>query len=135
MRSLLFCAALSGCSSVSYDTMVGIWAAEDDEGNQRAMEFVEGGAYELYKYPMGTEPILVQSGTAELLDDHVVTGYDDPQDDVLVFTVEWAEPAAGIAPGTAFGNRVLHLSKSELEIEIDVATETSRVYEAVEEIP
>jgi len=126
---------LVGCAPVSYERLVGLWATEDDEGNYRALDFAEAGTYELYKYPVDSEPILAQSGSAEIADAQVLNGYEDPQDDVLVFTVEWAEPAAGISPGTSFGNRVLKLSGSVLEIELDPTNGESRVYTAAESLP
>jgi hypothetical protein len=101
------------------EELYGMWA-NTDEGFVRAWDMKAehdgfGPAYLIYNYDEGTDPALVQVGTYDILEEHIVTSPDGDTNDYSNLIVDWG--------GSWF------------ELEVDKATGDTRVYESVDELP
>lgn len=111
---LLWLSAL-GCADFPEQTadLYGLWASDDGE-TQRVLSFEEGDLYDVYLYPVGDTPELVQSGVFDIVEDHLVTYADD---------------------GGEYSNRFERFSSRSFTLEVDKATGETRQYDSVGALP
>ena len=108
---LLACAETAPTSP---EDLYGMWSSSDGT-DWRVLAFAEGDLYELYFYPVGDAPAVSQTGSYDVIEEHLVTYPSD---------------------GGEYSNRFLRFAEGDrFTIEVDKETGESREYDWTDALP